>query len=458
MLSNLTSIWQANEMIIALVLFLVTYVLMLVVPKYNAYIALGVAAIFSVTRMASIEKIITVDWVPNWNVLMMILGTMGVVALFIESKMPALLADIIIDKTKNVQFASVALALFAGFISAFVDNVATVLMIAPVAVTVAKKLKVSPVNMIIAISVSSNLQGAATLVGDTTSILLGAEAGMDFNDFFFFLGKPGLFWINQFAAITTALVLLFLFRKEKDPIRIEEKTKVTDFVPSVLMVATVVLLIIASFLSLPDIKVGGESVAFRDAIPLNGIICVGLFLIGFVRKLAKKEKVKHIVEELDFFTLMLLIGLFIIIGGIEEVGIIQKISEILQKVSGGNVFIMFTIFTWISVMLSAVIDNIPYVMTMLPVVTTLATAPGMPEGSRYVLYFGLIVGATLGGNITPIGASANIAGIGILRKEGYTVTTKNFMRISVPFTITAVISGYVLVWLLFRPAGIPFFG
>lgn len=454
MLDTLFSFWQANEMIIALVLFLATYALMLLIPKYNAYIALGVAAIFAVTRMASVEKIITIDWVPNWNVLMMILGTMGVVALFIESKMPALLADIIIDKTKNVQFASVALALFAGFISAFVDNVATVLMIAPVAVTIAKKLKVSPVNMIIAISVSSNLQGAATLVGDTTSILLGAEAGMDFNDFFFFLGKPGLFWINQFAAITTALVLLFLFRKEKDPIRIEEKTKVTDFVPSVLMVATVVLLIIASFLTLPDITVGGKAVAFRDAIPLNGIICVGLFIIGFVRKLAKKEKVKHIVEELDFFTLMLLIGLFIIIGGIEEVGIIQKISEILQKVSGGNVFIMFTIFTWASVMLSAVIDNIPYVMTMLPVVTALATAPGMPEGSRFVLYFGLIIGATLGGNITPIGASANIAGIGILRKEGYTVTAKTFMRISVPFTIVAVISGYVLAWLLFRPAAL----
>ena len=105
-------------------------------------------------------------------------------------------------------------------------------------------------------------------------------------------------------------------------------------------------------------------------------------------------------------------------------------------------------------MLSAVIDNIPYVMTMLPVVTALATAPGMPEGSRFVLYFGLIIGATLGGNITPIGASANIAGIGILRKEGYTVTAKTFMRISVPFTIVAVISGYVLAWLLFRPAAL----
>ena len=114
----------------------------------------------------------------------MIAGTMGIVSLFIESKMPALLADLIIEKMPNVKWAIVALALFAGIISAFVDNVATVLMVAPVAITISKKLKISPVNSIIAIAISSNLQGAATLVGDTTSILLGGHAGMNFLDFF----------------------------------------------------------------------------------------------------------------------------------------------------------------------------------------------------------------------------------------------------------------------------------
>ena len=158
---------------------------------------------------------------------------------------------------------------------------------------------------------------------------------------------------------------------------------------------------------------------------------------------------------MDGFTLLLLFGLFIIIGGIEEVGIIKKISEIIQNVSGGNVFVIFTVLVWLSVALSAVIDNIPYVMTMLPVVTEIATAL---EVDPTVLYFGLVVGATLGGNITPIGASANITGIGILRKEGYEVKAGTFMRISVPFTLSAVITGYIMVWLLFKPAGVPFFG
>lgn len=434
-------------MILALVLFLITYACLLLFPKHRVYIALGVAVIFIVTGMMSVGKIFTVEWMPNWNVLMMILGTMGTVALFIESKMPALLADLIIDRMPNVMWAVVALSLFAGLISAFVDNVATVLMIAPVAVTVAKKLKISPVNMIIAISISSNLQGAATLVGDTTAILLGAEADMSFNDFFFYQGRFGLFWVCQVAAIVSALVLLFLFRKDKHPIHIEEKTVVTDYLPSALLLGTVLLLIFASLMSSLD--------QFRDTVPINGIICVGLFLIGLIRNLVKKMDIKPAILELDIFTLLLLFGLFIIIGGVEEVGIIGEISKIIQKISGGNVFVIYTIFVWASVALSAVIDNIPYVMTMLPVVTLMAPSLGIPP---HVLYFGLIVGATLGGNITPIGASANIAGIGILRKEGYEVKASTFMKISVPFTLSAVVTGYLMVWLIFKPAGIPWFG
>jgi Na+/H+ antiporter NhaD/arsenite permease-like protein len=180
-----------------------------------------------------------------------------------------------------------------------------------------------------------------------------------------------------------------------------------------------------------------------------------LFAAGLIRNLFKGVKINKIILELDFFTLLLLFSLFVIIGGIEEVGIINEISVVIQNISGGNIFIIFTILTWISVALSAVIDNIPYVMTMLPVATAIAASLGVEP---YVLYFGLVVGATLGGNITPIGASANIAGLGILRKEGYEVGVGKFMSISVPFTIAAVITGYILVWLIFKPAGLPFFG
>lgn len=192
---------------IALSLFVLTYMAILLLPKYRSYIALASAVLFVSFGLLPLDQIIhTLDF----NVLLMIGGTMGIVSLFIDSKMPALLADWILDRTPNVKWAIIALALFAGFISAFVDNVATVLMIAPVALTISKKLKIDPVLPIIAIAVSSNLQGAATLVGDTTAILLGGYAGMDFLDFFFLDGKIGIFWVIQFGAFASTFVLLYL--------------------------------------------------------------------------------------------------------------------------------------------------------------------------------------------------------------------------------------------------------
>ena len=158
-------------MIYALALFALTYVLMLAFGKYRTFIALGSAAVFMISGMLPLGQVLGAI---DFNVLLMIAGTMGLVQLFIDSRMPALLADCIMEKVPNVQIAAVALSLFAGIISAFVDNVATVLMVAPIALEICKKLKTDPVPFIIAIAVSSNLQGAATLVGDTTAIMLGS--------------------------------------------------------------------------------------------------------------------------------------------------------------------------------------------------------------------------------------------------------------------------------------------
>lgn len=385
-----------------------------------------------------ISKVIaTVDW----NVIFMIAGTMGIVGFFIESKMPSLLADHIINLVPNVKWAIIALALFAGIISAFIDNVATVLMIAPVAVTIAKKLKISPVNSVIAIAVSSNLQGAATLVGDTVSILLGGHAGLSFNDFFFLEGKPGLFWIVEAGALVATLVLVIVFRKEKDPIDKQELTKVEDYFPTVLLVGVVLLLIINSFI---------PGKYKPDAIEglINGIICMTLFLIGLIRKFIKTKDTETFIEALksiDYDTILLLAGLFIVIGGITEAGLVKEISKIFVKVSGDNVFLIYSLVVWASVLFSAFIDNIPYVATMLPVVGEISSIIGVEAN---LLYFGLLIGATLGGNITPIGASANITGLGILRKEDYDVSAPTFMKISVPFTLSAVVAGYLLVWLI----------
>ena len=421
-------------MIYALILFAVTYVLMLTFTKFRPYIALGSAVVFIATGMLPFDQIFGAI---DWNVLLMIAGTMGLVQLFIDSRMPARLADMIMLKVPNVQMAAVALALFAGIISAFVDNVATVLMVAPVALAICKKLKTNPVPFIIGIAVSSNLQGAATLVGDTTAIMLGSYADMSFLDFFWYKGRPGIFFAVELGAIASALILAWLFRREKDSIEQRgELTPVTDYVPTVLLVGMIALLISASFIPVkPDIT--------------NGLICVSLFVIGMVYTFARTRSADAFlgpIKSIDFETIGLLFGLFLVIGGITNMGVVDAAAGLLARMGGGNVFVIYTVIVWASVLFSAFIDNIPYVATMLPVVTGLASTLGIDPT---LLYFGLLSGATLGGNCTPIGASANITGIGILRREGYEVKTGDFCRIGIPFTLAAVIPAYIYFWLLY---------
>lgn len=431
-------------MIPALIIFIVTYVLLIAFQKWRPYIALGSAALFIILGYCGVFEmnILSALKAVDYNVLMMISGTMATVSLFIESKMPQRLSEILLHKVSNVKWAIAVLSLFAGVISAFVDNVATVLMVAPVGLAISKKLKISPVPVLISIAVSSNLQGAATLVGDTTSILLGGFADMNFMEFFWMNGRPGIFFGVELGAIASLLVLLFIFRKNTQPIDSKVETTVEDYFPSILMIATVVFLIIASFLPKP------ESGALLTLYELrSGLICVALCLIGIIRACIRRkngEVVKLVLGEFDKDTVFLLFGLFIIIEGIKSAGVIDAIAQLFFKVSGDNPFLLYTIIVFASVVLSAFIDNIPYVATMLPVVQSIAALMGLPA---YVFYFGLLTGATLGGNLTPIGASANIAAIGILRKNGETVKTKDFLKIGVPFTLSAVLVGYAFVWL-----------
>ena len=437
-------------MVLALVIFLCIYVLMLAFQKYRPWIALTGAALFVILGLFGVYALTPLDALGavDYNVLMMIAGTMGIVSLFIESKMPTRLSEILITKVPNVKWAVCMLALVAGIISAFVDNVATVLMVAPVGLAISKKLKISPVPVLIAIAVSSNLQGAATLVGDTTSMLLGSYAKMNFFDFFWFQGKPSIFFGVELGALASLGVLLFLFRKNKEPVEAKVETEVKDIFPTILILGTIVLLICASFIPEPA-EEGFWKVIFGLR---NGLICMFLCLIGVIRDCVKKKAwtpFKTVFTGLDWDTLLLLFGLFIVIKGIETAGVIDAIADLFYKVSGDNPFLLYTLVVFVSVLLSAFIDNIPYVATMLPVVQGIAMQMNGGAGiAPYVFYFGLLTGATLGGNLTPIGASANIAAIGILRKDGETVTLKDFLRVGVPFTLTAVLVGYAFIWLV----------
>ena len=301
---------------------------------------------------------------------------------------------------------------------------------------------------IIGIAVSSNLQGAATLVGDTTAIMLGSALDMSFMDFFWYKGKPSIFFAVELGAVLSAVILAFIFRKEKSPIsNTNERTKVTDYVPTILLVGAIFLLICVSFA--PN--------SWNLPSEINGLICCALLVVGLIYNFIKKKHYTAItapLKEIDFETLGLLVGLFLMIGGIKHEGVIDAAAGMLANVGGGNLFLLYTVIVWASVAISAFIDNIPYVATMIPVIGGLAAqmAPAFgvdPVTIGIPLYFGLLSGATLGGNCTPIGASANITGIGILRRAGYEVKNSDFFKIGIPFTFAAIVPAYIYIWLLY---------
>lgn len=417
-------------MILALILFIITYLLMMIFSTKREIIVIISSILFTLLGIINFKESITAI---NYDALLIIIGTMGIVGFFIESKMPCLMADYLLTKVTDTKWAIVVLAMLAGIVSAFVDNVATVLMVAPIGLAICKKLNISPVNALIAISVSSNLQGAATLIGDTTSIILGSYANMNFVEFFFVEGKPSIFFAVELGAIVTIPVMLFLFRKYKTKIPKGEITKISDYFPTILIILNIVLLIINSFLP-------------TNSIITNGVICIALYIIGIIYYIIRKRNfkiIKNSLKAIDLKTIIMLAGIFVVIAGITKAGLIQQLSNIFIKIGKNNIFIIYTVITFGSVSLSSFIDNIPYVATMLPVVSQIATTANAPI---YLLYFGLLSGATLGGNLTPIGASANITTIAILKKEGYNVKLKDYFKIGIPFTLAAVITGYLYIW------------
>jgi len=370
----------------------------------------------------------------NFNVLGVFLGVMILSGLFIYSNVPGVLAVKLVDRSKNTGMALLLICLLSSFISSFTENVATVLIVAPIAFEVAKKLKANPVPFLIGIAVSSNLQGSATMIGDSPSIILAMSHNMNFMDFFWMKQRPSIAFAVEIGAIASFIVLYLLFRKFKDIPQKMEEIKVKTWVPTILMVLMILTLAASSYIT-------------HKPYYTIALICLFFGGVGFLwHKIFSKEEFSF-VKNIDWRTFFFLIGVFILIGALSHVGIIGDIANFISNVTGGNIFLTFILIVWISVLASSFIDNIPYVIAMIPVAKLLA----LEMGARPELFlFGLLIGATLGGNITPIGASANIVSVGMLRDRGYKVSFKDFVKIGLPFTLAAVFSAYIFLWFVWK--------
>ncbi len=372
----------------------------------------------------------------NWNVLMIYLGSMIIAALFIYSKVPARIADSIISRSKNTGLAIIAILAMTGIISIFVENVATVLVMAPIALALCKKLKMNPTMFMIGLAVMSNLEGTATLVGDPPSMIFASYAGYNFNDFFVHDGKLSIFFIVQAGLLVGCIFFYFFFAKAgKNKIQVDREPVISWF-PFVLLLTMIFGLASVSFIH-------------TDFAYLSGLLVLGLGMIGllwylFLQKKTLKETGK-IVRELDWETIFFLIGIFVVIGAIEATGLLNDLALFLSHLTGGSKLLGFVIILVVSIVISGFVDNVPYIITMLPVADTMAKTMGI-NGELFM--FALLVGSCLGGNLTPFGASANVVAMGIVKKEGYPMNFGKWLKAGVPFTIITTAAAAIVLWLL----------
>ncbi|MDQ1281205.1 MAG: hypothetical protein QG670_2469 [Thermoproteota archaeon] len=413
-----------------LVIFVATYIL-LIVGKINRLWIVGTAA--GLLVLSGAISLLQAFSFVNWNVMALFAGMLILADLFIDSNVPAYLAQKLVSRTKTAVWAMLFICGLTSLISAFVENVATVLIIAPIAISLANNLKINPTPFLISIAVCSNLQGAATLVGDPPSMILASYAHISFDDFFWFQGHPGIFFAIQAGAIFSFFVLYIIFRKFKSKVGKIEIIKVNSWLPTILMISLIASLAISSII-------------VPGADYLSGTLALIFALIGFSIEVIKKGpvRVRGFLEPLDWSTMLFLLFIFIIVGSLTPAGIIDRIIELMQSMTGSNVFLAYSSIMWVSVLLSAFIDNVPYILMMLPVAAGLATSLGVQP---YPFYFSLLIGASVGGNITPIGASANIVCIGLAKKKcDQEVTFKQFMKIGLPFTVSAIVAAWIIGW------------
>ena len=408
-------------------IFIISYIL-LVLKRGHPFLILGAAigALLISGAMNLKEAFLSI----NYNVLGVFSGTMILSGLFIFSGVPAFFATKLVDRSKTVGMALLSVCILAGFISSFVENVATVLIVAPIAFEVAKKLKANPIPFLIGIAVSSNLQGCATMIGDSPSIILALSSGMNFMDFFWMKGRPGITFAVELGAVAAFYILYLLFKKYKEPVIQIEEVEVKTWVPTWLLAFMMLTLALSSFIK----NKPTYTIAF---------ICIIYSIVGLVWHELKHKESLSIVKDLDWHTFFFLIGIFILVGSLTYTGVIDDMANFIIGFTKGNKFLAYTVIVWLSVLLSAFVDNIPYIVAMIPVAKLVAVSLGV---SPELFLFGLLIGTSLGGNITPIGASANVVAVGLLRKEKHLVKFGDFIKIGLPFTIAAVSVAYLFIW------------
>lgn len=314
----------------------------------------------------------------------------------------------------------------------FIDSITVILFLAAVTIELGKLLKLNPVPMIISEIFCANLGGSATMSGDPPNIIIGTSLHYSFTDF---LLNTGAIAFVQLILIIVYYILVYQKTLKKAVISEEAIAKIPepstmitnkrDFVISTMIFLCAVVLLITH-------NVTGLTVATIGA----GVAVVTLLAAG--------KAVPVILKKVDYDTLLFFIGLFVVVSGLEITGILELLAKFIKGVSGGNIYVMVAIILWLSAIASAVVDNIPFAATMIPVIKSLAAATGVPLPT---LAWTLAIGTDVGGSATPIGASANVVGISVAEKNDHPISWGKYCKASIPATILVIATSMIYLFI-----------
>lgn len=321
--------------------------------------------------------------------------------------------------------------IMSSVLSMFIDSITVIMFLAAVTIELAQLLKFNPVPMILSEIFCANLGGSATMCGDPPNIIVGTSLGYSFFDF---LTNTGV--AAGICLVFTIVFFYFAFRKEivtegssnvdlsKFPKPSEAITNKRDFIISSVIFGIAVVLLIT------------------HAMTHLTVASIGLF-IAAITLITSGKNALELIKKVDYKTLVFFIGLFIVVGGLEETGILELIAEFIEKISGGNVMLMVAIILWVSAIASAFVDNIPFAATMVPVIQSLAATAGV---NLNTLAWALSIGTDIGGSATPIGASANVVGTSVAAKNGYPIGWGKYCKKLAPATVIVLAISTVYIF------------
>lgn len=417
----------------AVVVFLGAYVLIATEWVHRVVVALAGAGLMLLFRIVDAsDAFSSEEFGIDWNVIFLLFGMMVIVGVLRHTGLFEYLAIWSAKRAQGRPFRVLALLLLiTGIASALLDNVTTMLLVAPVTVLICERLGVPPVPFLIAEALASNIGGTATLVGDPPNIIIGSEAGLSYLDFLVNLGPLVLIlFIVYLGMVRWGMrgALEFHAERVEEVMRLDEREALVrgPLLPRALAVLGVVTV---AFL-------------FQEVFRYEPSV-VALLGAGVLLLVARGDPTVYL-REVEWHTLAFFIGLFVMVGALVKVGVIEGLAERAIDLVDGNLWLAVVLLVLLSGVLSGVVDNIPYVATMAPLVTRLAES--IP-GEAVVLWWALAIGADLGGNATSIGASANVVVLGVAERSGSKIRFGEWLRAGVPVTIVTLAVSLVYLWL-----------